>query len=430
MIEERYIRHICSIGDHPISTLSIKLKEIYIKGLGACLYSLSNGSDITKLYYEAWANSITSGEDRKIQYWGNNDTYVKETISLHRNGWRLISLKYPFLFDCYYILLSSISKKDEIETLNRILDYFNRKICGLFTKHASKTVFSYFAKAIPNENIPQSLINHRKVNLESESSICKNILVVANVSAGKSTLINSIIGHRLNKAKTTACTNKLVRIYNKIAKDGITLCNLHNAYEYFQDISCIDSESFACASLHFSSNLHNSNVCFIDTPGINNSCDLKHRNITEYAIKNISYDVVIYVSNARYFGTNDEYSILSFLKKHVKKPIIFVLNQLDCFYKEEDSIKKMLKDYNNDLIKLGFKSPCIVPIMAYPALLFKLGESTKNNIENKRTSEYKELLDDSYYDLPNYLTGKKSDGLLEKTGINLLEQKLVNIIQS
>jgi len=218
--------------------------------------------------------------------------------------------------------------------------------------------------------------------------------------------------------------------YNKTAKDGITLYNLNQTYEYTKDICSIDSDSFTCASLYFNSNLCDSNICFIDTPGINNSYDLRHRSITEDAIKNIPYDAVIYVSNARYFGTNDEYSILSYLKKHVKKPIIFVLNQLDCFDKEEDSITKMLKDYKDDLIKLGFKSPCIIPIMAYPALLLKLDKSIKNNIENKRTSLYKELLNDSYYDLPNYITGIKSDGLLEKTGINLLERQLINIIQS
>lgn len=430
MIEERYIRHICSIDNHPISTLNIKLKEIYIKGLGACLYSLSNGSEITNLYYEVWANSITSNEDNKILYWGNNDTYVKKAMSLHRNGWRLISMKHTLLFDCYYILLSSIRKKDEIEMINKVLNYFNQNICGIFSKHASNAIFSYFANSIPNDNISQSLINHRKVNLDSESNICKNVLVVANVSAGKSTLINSMIGYRINKAKTTACTNKLVRIYNKTAKDGITLYNLNQTYEYTKDICSIDSDSFTCASLYFNSNLCDSNICFIDTPGINNSYDLRHRSITEDAIKNIPYDAVIYVSNARYFGTNDEYSILSYLKKHVKKTIIFVLNQLDCFDKEEDSITKMLKDYKDDLIKLGFKSPCIIPIMAYPALLLKLDKSIKNNIENKRTSLYKELLNDSYYDLPNYITGIKSDGLLEKTGINLLERQLINIIQS
>ena len=45
--------------------------------------------------------------------------------------------------------------------------------------------------------------------------------MVANVSAGKSTLINALVGYRLNRIKTTACTDKLVYIHNKCSNDGI-----------------------------------------------------------------------------------------------------------------------------------------------------------------------------------------------------------------
>lgn len=100
-------------------------------------------------------------------------------------------------FDEAYIIIRLLlytfvkyKKKDEIEMINKVLNYFNQNICGIFSKHASNAIFSYFANSIPNDNISQSLINHRKVNLDSESNICKNVLVVANVSAGKSTLIN------------------------------------------------------------------------------------------------------------------------------------------------------------------------------------------------------------------------------------------------
>ena len=55
---DKILNRICSIENHPISTLGKDFRIKYVKGLGACLYVLSQNSPITKMLYCAWANSI------------------------------------------------------------------------------------------------------------------------------------------------------------------------------------------------------------------------------------------------------------------------------------------------------------------------------------------------------------------------------------
>ena len=130
-------------------------------------------------------------------------------------------------------------------------------------------------------------------------------------------------------------------------------------------------------------------------------------------------------SNCRYFGTNDEKNILTFLKKNTRKTIIFVLNQLDSFKQKEDSIDKMLTDYKSDLIKMGFKSPIIIPISAKAALLFKLSETELDEDELFEKEIYERKFEKDYYNLL-FTKGYKGNDLIERTGIRELERILMN----
>ena len=158
-------------------------------------------------------------------------------------------------------------------------------------------------------------------------------------------------------------------------------------------------------------------ICFIDTPGINNAEDSRHKQITEDVIKKGDYDAVMYVSNCQYFGTNDEHNLLKFLKANVKKPILFVLNQLDVFDPEEDSINKMLNEYKSDLKKFGFRDPEIIPVSAYASFLFRLDSSYLTKTEAIKQKNMIELFKDDYYNLPKYIGQGRSSEILDKTGI-------------
>lgn len=422
---DKILNRICSIENHPVSKLDKDFRIKYVKGLGACLYVLSNDSPITKMLYLAWANSILCETNNLHDYWSSDLSTAKSAISLQRKGFSFFSMKYSFIYDIFYILEQSF-----LPGYNKINTYrfLKENLCSFFTQKTLENVYEYYgSESGCCKGIDESLIEHRYHNNTILSQKEKKILVVANVSAGKSTLINALVGYRINKTRTTACTDRIVALHNKDRNDGFTLLEADNSYLYCNSICEVNNEHIVEAAFPFKSSLANERICFIDTPGINNANESDHRKITEEAILKDNYDAVLYVSNSMYFGINDENNLLYFLKTNVTKPILFVLNQLDNFVPEEDSIMKMVSDYKFDLIKLGFDKPVIAPLSAYASFLFRTDTSLLTKMERRKLKILNEIFENEYYDLPEYIGEEQSTDKISKTGIIYLESKLITI---
>lgn len=425
---DKILNRICSINNHPVSLLDVNFKVKYLKGLGACLYTLSKNSPVTKMMFIVWAESILRETINPSIFWKEDVTAVKSAISMQRKGFRFFSMKYHFFFDALYLMEGSLQGKFRTESYF-IVKYIEKTFCGRFTKSALNKVILVFSNKAESVNyIDAALFAHRQKNIKYTNQKERKILVVANVSAGKSTLINALIGQRINKMRTTACTNKLVYLHNKQEMDGVTIKTADAAFEYYTDVTSINSDKFIHASLPFNSLLSQSAICIVDTPGINNSLDSNHKKITEDAIKSNDYDIVVYVSNCQYFGTNDERDILLFLKRHVKKPVIFVLNQLDRFKSKEDSITKMLNDYKCDLQqKFGFDNPVIIPVSAHAAILSKLNDKYLDEDDIFDKEAYIKKFQRDYYNLPAYVSEINTMDFQERTGIKLLENQILKL---
>lgn len=420
---DKILNRICSIDNHPIAKLDERFRMQYVEGLVACMYSISNGSDVSKMITLAWVMSIHPTCQNINSLWKENIEAVKNAISFKRKGMRFFYMRESFFFDVLYLAESSLLGECN---LDKISEYMFQNVCGFFSKKSlNKILLAYKQSSSTIDGVSSAQINHRNTNDIILSGTEKRILVVANVSAGKSTLINALVGYRFNRTKTTACTDKLVFIHNKNSNDGITSKTNNGVYTYRCNINDVNSDSLEEAAFPFNSTLRKEHICFIDTPGVNNIIDCSHKKITEDAIKKGDYEVVLYVSNCQYFGTNDEHDLLRFLKANVKKPILFVLNQLDVFNPEEDSIRKMLNDYRLDLTKFGFKNPVVIPISAYVSFLVRLDSSCLTQIEAIRKKTMVELFKDEYYDLPQYIGQKKSNDILDMTGIKILENKII-----
>lgn len=422
---DKILNRICRIDNHPIAKLDDKFRMVYVEGLVSCMYSISHGSDITKMLTFAWVQSIVPAHKNLNSLWKSDTDAIKRAISIKRKGMKFFYMRDSFFFDVFYLAQSSLLKGCN---LDKISDYLRQNVCGFFSKKSmNKILIAYKQNGSSIEGVSSAQINHRNTNSKLLTTAEKRILVVANVSAGKSTLINSLVGYRLNRTKTTACTDKLVYLHNKCSNDGITTKRNDGLYSYSSNINDVNSDSLIEASLPFKSTLGKERICFIDTPGINNAEDSRHKQITEDVIKKGDYDAVMYVSNCQYFGTNDEHNLLKFLKANVKKPILFVLNQLDVFDPEEDSINKMLNEYKSDLKKFGFRDPEIIPVSAYASFLFRLDSSYLTKTEAVKQKNMIELFKDDYYNLPKYIGQGRSAEILDKTGIKYLENKIITV---
>lgn len=113
-----------------------------------------------------------------------------------------------------------------------------------------------------------------KVNMLPMSFIdlnynCKKIIFTANMSAGKSTIINAVIGKRIAKTALEVCTGNISYIYNKPFEDGHILLSC-DGYTINADIeevlsnSC-DKERYISSYFNFIDK-NNSRLCLIDTP--------------------------------------------------------------------------------------------------------------------------------------------------------------------
>lgn len=431
------LNRICSISRHPISRLDTKFRMKYVLGLGACLYRLSHNSSTTYLFFTSWAKSIMGKELDFQTIWKEDDKAIRKALSIHRSGIRFFTMRYSFLFDVFYLLSSGVSN-NTTDFLADKYKFLSEKICGLLanktldnllTKKILEKVYRFFVYGEPCVKIEQALIEHKLLNEKHLKQPEKRVLVVANVSAGKSTLINALVGYRLSRSMTTACTNKLVFLHNKPIHDGITIKNENGCYFYFDQLESVNSDQFTSAAFPFNSILSQNRICLIDAPGINNSENQQHRKITEEALSRHNYDVVIYVSNCQYFGTNDESETLHLLKQHVKSPILFVLNQLDRFKQKEDSIVRMLNHYHHYLVNIGFKNPQLFPVSAQASLLAKLPNEMLDEDDLAEKEFFIKKFQIKLFNLSSYVRTENTTDILCKTGIKHLELSILQALQ-
>lgn len=223
--------------------------------------------------------------------------------------------------------------------------------------------------------------------------------VVATMSAGKSTLINSLLGQRLMPAKQEACTATITEI-----KDNDAIC--FNAKVYDKDGNLIESHNELTYAIMEKLNANPSvskirtegNIPFVtsedvalvlvDTPGPNNSRDPEHRAATYRMLSESSKTVVLYIMNATQLAVDDDNHLLSHVAdsmkvggKQSRDRFIFVVNKLDDFKKGEDSIEAALQKVRDYLADNGIENPNIYPASALTALNIRtiLAESSDDD---------------------------------------------------
>lgn len=415
----KHIIHVCSIKNHPIVELPSSLREKYVNGLSSLLAEIGENDSYLKMLSDVWCESIVGHPYVSFQ---EDSDKVKKALSVQRIKYCLFRMSYSFLFDCYYLIETWDYNK--IGRLNILL---REKYCKYFLKKSHHTIHNFYTHNIESKKIPEILIEHRRQNLRFENKPLKRVLVVANISSGKSTLINALVGRNVCKSANMACTDTLKYIYNKCNSDGFSVVNQGNGTigYYSQYENCFFSINHV--AFHFNSTMSDASICLIDTPGANNSEIHKHREITTNAIVQNNYDLLLFVSNGRYYGTTDDKKLLDIIVNECKKPVVFVLNQLDTFNPKEDSIDRMLSYFRSDLQKIGIREPVLCPVSATAAFLMKQSEVSLDEEDKEDLARYKERFSRPFFDLPSFITHIKSENALEATGIYYLEKIIKSI---
>lgn len=219
------------------------------------------------------------------------------------------------------------------------------------------------------------------------------VCVVATMSAGKSTLINSMLGTKLMPSKQEACTAIITRIKDTEGNDT------WQAEVYSKDNRLIETyENLTYATMERLNSDENVSVIktagnipfvsaedvslvLIDTPGPNNSRDPEHKKVQSEFLNKSSKSLVLYIMEGT-FGSDDDNALLQRVAdsmkvggKQSKDRFIFVVNKMDDRRKEDGDTTQTLDRIRAYLKGHGITNPNLFPAAALPALNIRLIQS-------------------------------------------------------
>ncbi len=227
--------------------------------------------------------------------------------------------------------------------------------------------------------------------------------VVATMSAGKSTLINALLGKKLMPSKNGACTATITRIqddddstFKAVVFDESKSELEHYSVLDYQTMKSLNADK-RVSEIHVKGNIpfvtsDEISLVLIDTPGPDNANDKSHRLVTEKALDESSKMLVLFVMNG---GKLHDDAQDAFLKKiarsmsvdgkQSKERYLFVINKMDGYDDEDDDIAgETIPETVQYLEEMGIENPNIFPAAAEPALLIRRYWSTSDEDEKKK----------------------------------------------
>ena len=422
MTEERLITQTYTIPNHIVCVYDEVIQQKYVKALAEFLCFITHADKNAKLIYCLWAKSIVCTDASENWTFTPNFKYLKDGLYYDKNDDKSNKLRLSLLFDCFYL-----AEKTSNYYIEKAYIFLSRKTGGYFSKDVLNQVHEFYLGSNNGDNIPTELKNHRKHDYEFQQKKIKKVLVVATMSAGKSTLINALIGNKINKAASMACTNKIRCVHNKYANEGTVLECTDGSIIYTENPKKAQHSSVETVGVHFQSFFSKERICLVDTPGVNYSGNQTHGQMTRKSIDSNDYDILLFVSNATQFLTEDDAKILEYVIKNCKKEMIFCLNQCDSFDPDDDSITETINIWRKLLSENKISNPNLITVSALGALLLKMeqqhAELTKS--EQVQIKSIKNDFKDSFYHLEQYCSNRVDKelhkDLLIHTGIYNLE---------
>lgn len=361
---------------HPILHETSTYKTQYLQALHYFVHTYCNAEQLPNALWQKYCH-IFLGTVADTSIYSPSEAekakpIIRKVASIKFRHFKFFSYRFVFVADCLFLCAFHDETKGK-QILDAIKSFYSARYhdkCNLLFDAL------YHGKALePGMELAEIQVDCWQKNSAFLNKPLTKILVTANMSAGKSTLINALIGKPLVRTSQEACTKTLCHLYNKPFEDGFVDLYYPSIQFGVADTTLSEAENAGLrqiASYYHMITPYDSRVCIIDTPGVNSAIHREHGRLTKKALTEESYDWLVYVLNANYLGTDDEFAYLRFVSETVpKEKTIFVLNKVDSFQSGEDSIEESIQDIRKDLCALGYENPIICPISAYCALLIK-----------------------------------------------------------
>lgn len=417
---------------------------------------LNENSEKKKLYYCYLVRCINKGRWKKRKYVkAQLEVYKKFLLNKEeRNRINIINTiidlgeyKYFVIFDLLSILGYDV-KTIKSQRMTDTLETLYQELC--MTDLDKKFISIVFAAANGNNVAWKKLKEHfilkkyqkyldmMKLNLDFVYEEPYRMLVTATMSAGKSTFINALTGKYICLSQNMACTSKIHSISSKAFEDN---CICDYDYELSMDADRNDvlenneknvSDNIF-VSTYFNGELGGKRIVINDSPGVNFSENSGHKMVTEKMVKAKKYNLLIYLLNATQLGTNDDEVHLEFVRQQIgRRPIVFILNKIDAFHKEDDNVENATEKHRQYLEGMGFKSPIVCPISSKVAYLAKKSQKVELSRIERREMDFaitdfeeidlKKYYEEHYPEIVVEDSQKEEEQLLKNCGISYVEK--------
>ena len=233
------------------------------------------------------------------------------------------------------------------------------------------------------------------------------VCVVATMSAGKSTLINAMLGKELMPSKAGACTAMITRIKDVDQKKDSFRAEVYRKgrlsetyenldYDIMERLNEDDTvdEVRVYGNMPFVSS-DDLSLVLVDTPGPNNARDDSHEEVQQNALGKSSKALVLYIMTNEYGTDDDEITLrrvantMSVGGKQSKDRFLFVVNKMDSRNKNDGSTEETLDQVREYLKAQGINNPNLFPAAALPALNIRQMEKEKVDIDIEEETETK-----------------------------------------